>query len=327
MDPPVAQRPGAAGADHAVLGRQRHRRPGRRPGAAAGAVHPAALDRGAGDRGAARLAAPAGGPAEGCGRGGGRPRCSRCSGVCAYNILVYRGLHATTAVNALLLQSVMPLAVLLANLAAVPRAAPADAGRGHRGVASLGVLVIAAPRVAGHAAASAGQPRRRAGAAGGGGLRDLLRHCCGGGRRCIRSASWLATFAHRRRACWRRWQRPSMRCRGAAGAGVGWRLGAVAYAVVFASFLATLVLQPWGGAGGCGAGRAVQPPAAGVRDLAGSGGCWGRGCAPTTGWASRSSRPGWRWRGGVPDGLRGGAPTSQRRFPCWAGRASGSVST
>lgn len=37
-------------------------------------------------------------------------------GVVAYNILVYRGLHATTAVNALLMQSVMPLAILLANL-------------------------------------------------------------------------------------------------------------------------------------------------------------------------------------------------------------------
>lgn len=35
----------------------------------------------------------------------------------AYNILVYRGLHQTTAVNALLMQSVMPLAILLAGLA------------------------------------------------------------------------------------------------------------------------------------------------------------------------------------------------------------------
>ncbi|MBC7801125.1 MAG: DMT family transporter [Gemmatimonadaceae bacterium] len=38
-------------------------------------------------------------------------------GIVCYNILVYRGLHATTAVNALLMQSVMPLAVLAANLA------------------------------------------------------------------------------------------------------------------------------------------------------------------------------------------------------------------
>ena len=37
-------------------------------------------------------------------------------GIVSYNILVYRGLHATTAVNALLMQSVMPLAVLVANL-------------------------------------------------------------------------------------------------------------------------------------------------------------------------------------------------------------------
>lgn len=35
----------------------------------------------------------------------------------AYNILVYRGLHQTTAVNAALMQSVMPLAILLAALA------------------------------------------------------------------------------------------------------------------------------------------------------------------------------------------------------------------
>lgn len=38
-------------------------------------------------------------------------------GVVAYNILVYHGLHATTAVNALLMQSVMPLAIVVANLA------------------------------------------------------------------------------------------------------------------------------------------------------------------------------------------------------------------
>ena len=40
----------------------------------------------------------------------------------AYNILVYRGLHQTTAVNALLMQSVMPLAILLAGLAVGERA-------------------------------------------------------------------------------------------------------------------------------------------------------------------------------------------------------------
>lgn len=37
-----------------------------------------------------------------------------CLGVAAYNNLVYRGLHSTTAVNVLLLQSVMPLFVLVA---------------------------------------------------------------------------------------------------------------------------------------------------------------------------------------------------------------------
>ena len=37
-------------------------------------------------------------------------------GTVAYNILVYRGLHQTTAVNALLMQSVMPLAILLVGL-------------------------------------------------------------------------------------------------------------------------------------------------------------------------------------------------------------------
>lgn len=63
-------------------------------------------------------------------------------GVCAYNILVYRGLHATTAVNTLLLQSVMPLAILLANLALFgerPRTMQVAA----LAVSVLGVLVIA----------------------------------------------------------------------------------------------------------------------------------------------------------------------------------------
>ncbi len=38
-------------------------------------------------------------------------------GTCLYNVLAYRGLHDTTAVNGLLMQSVMPLAVLLVGLA------------------------------------------------------------------------------------------------------------------------------------------------------------------------------------------------------------------
>ena len=42
-------------------------------------------------------------------------------GTCAYNILVYRGLHRTTAVNGLLMQSVMPLAILLVELLAGER--------------------------------------------------------------------------------------------------------------------------------------------------------------------------------------------------------------
>ena len=63
-------------------------------------------------------------------------------GVCAYNILVYRGLHATMAANVLLLQSVMPLAILAANLALFnerPRPAQVVA----IAVSVLGVLVIA----------------------------------------------------------------------------------------------------------------------------------------------------------------------------------------
>jgi len=64
-------------------------------------------------------------------------------GVCAYNILVYQGLHSTTAVNALLLQSVMPLAILLANLALFQdRPRPIQVAA--IGVSILGVLVIAA---------------------------------------------------------------------------------------------------------------------------------------------------------------------------------------
>jgi len=63
-------------------------------------------------------------------------------GVCAYNILVYRGLHATTAVNVLLLQSVMPLAILVANLALFgERPRPMQVAA--IGVSVLGVLVIA----------------------------------------------------------------------------------------------------------------------------------------------------------------------------------------
>ncbi len=63
-------------------------------------------------------------------------------GTCLYNILVYRGLHDTTAVNGLLMQSVMPLAVLLVGLLLGQWPTP------RQGVAILisilGVLVIAA---------------------------------------------------------------------------------------------------------------------------------------------------------------------------------------
>ncbi len=60
----------------------------------------------------------------------------------AYNILVYRGLHETTAVNALLMQSVMPLAILLAGLAAGERAGLRQVVA--IGLSIVGVLVIAA---------------------------------------------------------------------------------------------------------------------------------------------------------------------------------------
>ena len=64
-------------------------------------------------------------------------------GVAAYNNLVYRGLHSTTAVNALLLQSVTPVVVLVSEFAMfgqrpVARQAAAIA------VSLAGVVVIAA---------------------------------------------------------------------------------------------------------------------------------------------------------------------------------------
>jgi len=63
-------------------------------------------------------------------------------GTCLYNILVYRGLHDTTAVNGLLMQSVTPLAVLLVGLTIGQRPTA------RQGVAILisilGVLVIGA---------------------------------------------------------------------------------------------------------------------------------------------------------------------------------------
>lgn len=64
-------------------------------------------------------------------------------GVDAYNSLVYRGLHNTTAVNALLLQSVMPLFVLVAVLL-IFRERPTGRQVGAIVISLVGVLTIAA---------------------------------------------------------------------------------------------------------------------------------------------------------------------------------------
>ena len=64
-------------------------------------------------------------------------------GVVVYNILMYRGLHATTALNALLLQSATPLLVLIAN-AALFRERPTGIQATAIAVSVVGVLVITA---------------------------------------------------------------------------------------------------------------------------------------------------------------------------------------
>jgi len=157
-------------------------------------------------------------------------------GVCAYNILVYRGLHATTAVNALLLQSVMPLAVLLANLLLF-RERPGRVQVAAIAVSLLGVLVIA-----------------------GQGSLETLRHLSvnPGDALVLLAVATFATYSSLLR------RRPAVHplsflaatfligvgilaplavVEYAAGARMvpGWLAwGAIAYAVVFASFLATL---------------------------------------------------------------------------------------
>jgi len=157
-------------------------------------------------------------------------------GVCAYNILVYRGLHATTAVNALLLQSVMPLAVLLANLLLF-RERPGRMQVAAIAVSLLGVLVIA-----------------------GQGSLETLRHLSvnPGDALVLLAVATFATYSSLLR------RRPAVHplsflaatfligvgilaplavVEYAAGARMvpGWLAwGAIAYAVVFASFLATL---------------------------------------------------------------------------------------
>lgn len=157
-------------------------------------------------------------------------------GVCAYNILVYRGLHATTAVNALLLQSVMPLAVLLANLLLF-RERPGRAQVAAIAVSLLGVLVIA-----------------------GQGSLETLRHLSvnPGDALVLLAVATFATYSAllRRRPAVHPFSflaatflvgvgvlAPLALAEHAAGARMvpGWLAwGAIAYAVVFASFLATL---------------------------------------------------------------------------------------
>ena len=157
-------------------------------------------------------------------------------GVCAYNILVYRGLHATTAVNALLLQSVMPLTVLLANLALF-RERPRRMQVAAIGVSLLGVLVIAGQGsldTLRHLRVNPGDALVLLAVAAFSTYSSLLRR-----RPAVHPLSFLlATFTIG--VCV---LAPLAMAEYAAGARMvpGWAaLGAVAYAVVFASFLATL---------------------------------------------------------------------------------------
>lgn len=157
-------------------------------------------------------------------------------GVCAYNVLVYRGLHATTAVNALLLQSVMPLAVLLANLLLF-REPPRRMQVAAIAVSLLGVLVIAGQGsldTLRHLRINPGDALVLLAVAAFATYSSLLRR-----RPAVHPFSFLAaTFALG--ACV---LAPLSLAEYAAGARLtpGWLAwGAIAYAVVFASFLATL---------------------------------------------------------------------------------------
>ena len=157
-------------------------------------------------------------------------------GVCAYNILVYRGLHATKALNVLLLQSVMPLAVLLANLALF-REQPRRMQVAAIAVSVLGVLVIAAQGsldTLRHLRVNPGDALVLLAIAAFAVYSSVLRR-----RPAVHPFSFLgATFAIGVAVL-----APLALAEHAAGARLvpGWPAwGAIAYAVVFASFLATL---------------------------------------------------------------------------------------
>ena len=157
-------------------------------------------------------------------------------GVCAYNILVYQGLHSTTAVNVLLLQSVMPLAILLANLALFQER-PRPMQVAAIGVSILGVLVIAAQGSLGtlrHLRVNPGDALVLLAIAAFAVYSSVLRR-----RPAVHPFSFLAaTFAIGVAVL-----APLALAEHAAGARLvptlpAW--GAILYAVVFASFLATL---------------------------------------------------------------------------------------
>ena len=157
-------------------------------------------------------------------------------GVCAYNILVYRGLHATTAVNALLLQSVMPLAILLANLLLF-RERPRPVQAAAIAVSIAGVLVIAAQGsldTLRHLRVNPGDAAVLLAIAAFATYSSLLRR-----RPAVHPFSFLAaTFAIGVLVL-----APLSLAEYAGGARLvpGWTAwGAIAYATVFASFLATL---------------------------------------------------------------------------------------
>ena len=84
-------------------------------------------------------------------------------GVVLYNSLVYRGLHDTTAVNALLLQSATPLIILVVAFLLFGER-PGWVQVAAILISVVGVVVIAAEGSLAGAAAAAVQPGRRAGA-------------------------------------------------------------------------------------------------------------------------------------------------------------------
>ena len=262
----MAQRPGAAVAHDAVLGRQRHRRACRRAAGAAGAVHPAALDRRAADRHPAGLAASARGSAAAMGapvddpaaRGAGRLRLQHpgLSGPAQH--------HGRQRAAAAIRDAAGDPA---GQPGVVPGASAAHAGCGHRRV-HPGRAGHRRARLVGNPAPPAGQPRRRPGAAGHRRLRRLfVRAAPPPGGPPVQLPGRHLRHRRRRAGPARAGRARRRRPPGADPAGLGRHPICRGVRLVSGDAL----LQPRGGVGRRGAGRAVQPPATRVRHPAGGG--------------------------------------------------------